>query len=401
MGGLKRSDRIGLLLVIVFDSLFYNVLVPLLPYYAGRFDMTGTLAGLLMGAFGAGTLAGIMPSVIVTSRHGARATVVIGLLLTALASLAFAAGADPLELAAARFMQGVGSGIIWTGALAWVVSVAGEGRRGTAIGDLLAAGVAGQLTGPVCGVIGAFFGPRSLFVGIAVGGALLSAWTWRMTSPPNRTRLTPPSLRRELSWLRRPAILGGVWLISLPALLSGSLSVVGPLRLSHAGMSITGIGATWLVAAIAGIAISPALGRWSDRDNRLKPLRAALLCAFGCSLAVPLVSQRWGMAVLVALAAVSYGGLWAPGMAIVSEVADRHGLELGTGSALQGLWAPGQVVGTVLVGGVIADWRGAEAAFLILAAACLATVVTTYHLKSFSSQGDHEEFPGNGAAHCP
>src|SRR6266508_4505521 len=54
-------------------------------------------------------------------------------------------------LYAARFGQGVGSSLAWTGGLAWLVAAAPRGRRGELIGIAMGAAVAGALLGPVLG----------------------------------------------------------------------------------------------------------------------------------------------------------------------------------------------------------------------------------------------------------
>jgi len=60
-------------------------------------------------------------------------------------------------------------------------------------------------------------------------------------------------------------VLLAVWFVVLPAVLFGTLAVLGPLRLSHLGFSSVAIGATWLVAGMLETANSLAVGRLADR----------------------------------------------------------------------------------------------------------------------------------------
>ena len=79
-----------------------------------------------------------------------------------------------------------------------------------------------------------------------------------------------------------------MWLVTLPAIASGMINVLGPLRMHRLGASAAAIGAAFLVAAAIEAVISPVIGRWSDRRGRhdagaLRPRRrgraAALLHA--------------------------------------------------------------------------------------------------------------------------
>ena len=64
-----------------------------------------------------------------------------------------------------------------------------------------------------------------------------------------------------------------MWLMVLPAIVSGTFNVLGPLRLHELGAGAGVIGLTFLVAAGIEALISPAAGRFSDRHGRMLPLR--------------------------------------------------------------------------------------------------------------------------------
>ncbi len=65
--------------------------------------------------------------------------------------------------------------------------------------------------------------------------------------------------------------------MTIPGLLFGTLSVLGPLRLDELGAASAAIGATWLLAAGFEAIVSPLAGRFSDRRGRLAPLLAGLV----------------------------------------------------------------------------------------------------------------------------
>ena len=102
------------------------------------------------------------------------------------------------------------------------------------------------------------------------------------------------------------------WFVVLPGLLFGTLSVLGPLRLSELGFGAVAIGATWLVAAGLEAIVSPVTGRISDRVGRGGPLRAALLASAAAAALLPWPDRKLVLAVVIVAAAVSFGIFWTP-----------------------------------------------------------------------------------------
>ena len=69
----------------------------------------------------------------------------------------------------------------------------------------------------------------------------------------------------------------GLLLITVPGLLFGTLSVLGPLRMDELGAGAAAIGAVWLFAAGLEAIVSPLAGRFSDRRGRLAPMLGGLV----------------------------------------------------------------------------------------------------------------------------
>jgi MFS family permease len=165
-----------------------------------------------------------------------------------------------------------------------------------------------------------------------------------------------------------------MWLTALPAIASGVLNVLAPLRLNALGASAVGIGATFLIAAGAEAIISPAVGRVSDRRGRMFPLRIGLGAAAVVLFCFPLSSNVVVVAGVVVLAAVALGSFWAPAMAMLSDAAEAGGLSQGYAMALINLaWAAGQIVGAA-GGGTLAKAAGDGLPFALLVAMCTATL---------------------------
>ena len=274
--------------IVFVDTSFYSAMTPLLPGVRGR------VRALQDGApacsprpIRPGTLAGALPGGYLAARAGVRATVLLGLALMSVASVAFAFAGSIAVLDAARFLQGIGGAASWAGALAWVAGAAPRERRGEMIGTALGAAIAGALSGrcsarsptrsasrpcsaasrwsACCSRVGAAHAARRAGGDLVAGGA---GW------PRCGTR----------AWR------GGMWLIAVPGLMFGTIGVLGPLRLDELGLGAAAIGAVWLCAALLEAGVSPVVGRVSDRRGRLFPSLLGLALGAVLMLLFPLAA---------------------------------------------------------------------------------------------------------------
>lgn len=357
--------------IVLVESTFFSVLAPLLPQYADEFGLSTTALGILSAAYAGGALAAALPSGMVAVRLGVRPTVLAGLAIIVGTSIAFGLADSAWVLYAARFGQGVGSALAWTGGLAWLIAAAPRARRGELIGIAMGAAVVGALLGPVLGGVASVTGTASAFTFVAVASLVLAAWAW--TTPAPGPGGAPQPLRAVLGAFGEREVVSGFWLISLSAFLLGVISVVAPISLDELGWGAVGIGAAFLVAAGVEAALSPLLGRWSDRSGRFAPVRAGLVACIAVSLVIPWVDLRWPALLLVVAAGIAYGAFWVPGTALLSDGAETAGLDRGLGFALLNVaWAPANVVGAML-GGALADAVGDAGPYLLAAALSVLT----------------------------
>jgi MFS family permease len=358
---------------VLLESTFFAVLAPLLPYYEDEFGLSTSALGALSAIYAAGGLAGAIPSGLLAVRVGVKPTVLGGLAIIVATSVAFGLADTAWVLYAARFGQGVGSALAWTGGLAWLMAAAPRERRGELIGIAMGAAVAGALFGPVLGGVASLTGPAPAFAAVAAVGIALAAWAWVTPAFPPSEDPQPLGVLREAARVRE--VISGFWLVSLAAFLLGVISVVAPLRLDELGWGALGISAAFLVAAGIEAAMNPLIGRWSDRRGRMAPVRAGLVAAIAVSILIPWVDVRWPYLLLVVAAGIAYGVNWVPGTALLSDGAERAGVDQGFGFALLNVaWAPANVVGAGL-GGALAEVFGDAAAYLLAAALCLLTLV--------------------------
>jgi MFS family permease len=347
-GGVTAGGERWLVAVVggslLVDSIFYTALTPLLPQFVHHLHMSAGAAGLLTACYAIGCLAGMIPTGLLAARIGPRATMLAGLSLVAFATAAFAVINSPMLLDLARLLEGLGGAGVWSGGLAWVAGGTAPGRRGTVMGQVLAAATAGSMLGPAVGAAASAVGRGIAFGAVAVLAASMTIVCRRIPAVDGGTGAGNRGLAAAV---RDRRVLGTMWLVALPALISGAISVLGSLRLHHLGAGPAAIGATFLIAAGIQAVVGPVSGRVSDRYGRLAPVclglavAAALLGAFGLpATALPAAALIVGVAVGVEV-------LWAPAMAWLSEVLERRGDAAGLAGALINLaWSGGQIAGS-------------------------------------------------------
>ncbi len=352
------------------DTMFYAAIAPLLPTYEADLGLSKTGAGVLSASYPAGTLLASLPAGWLAGRIGAKATMIVGLSLLVVSSFVFAHADTIVVLDGARFVQGLGGACSWAGGLAWLITVAPGERRGELIGGAMGAAVFGILLGPVLGSAAAEISPEVVFSGVSVLAAVLLAVALAVPG----AQPGPQSSWGEL----RTALTGGplrlaLWLFTLPALFSGTFSVLVPLRLDDIGAGAVTIGAMFLVGAGIEAILNPILGRFSDRHGRMPPIRVGLAGAATMAVILPLPEAIWLLVAVGIVAVTTLALLWAPGGALLSEASESSGLDQGFAFGLMNLaWAGGQVVGGA-AGGGLADLTVDAVPFAILAALCAAT----------------------------
>ena len=363
------------------EAVLFAVLVPLLPGLEEGLGLSKAGAGLLTSAYAVGAFAGALPSIWAARRFGVKATVLAGLGLLALASVAFTVPDSTWLVFAARFGQGFGSAFAYTGALAWVAAVAPPARRGEAIGLAFAAAFSGALVGPFVGAAAESAGSAVVFSAVAVVAVLLAAVAATFDEPEaeslNRSRL------RALVHDR--VVVLGLWLIALTGLLLGVLSVLAPLRLDELGWGATAIGAVFAVAAVLQVAANPLMGRLADRRGGAFPLRAGLILS-GAASALLVVDVRTALyAGIVVAAGGAYAMLWTPAMALLSQTVERRGYDQASGFGLMSAaWPPGFAIGAA-AGGALAGATRDAWPYLLAAAACLLSLPLLGHASGASS----------------
>jgi predicted MFS family arabinose efflux permease len=357
--------------VMFVDTMFYAVIAPLLPGLAHELRLSKLSAGVMTASYPLGMLLGSLPGGLLAARVGPRFTVCTGLVLLACSTLAFGFLHDAAALDVARFVEGVAGACSWAGGLAWVVAETAADRRGAMMGRALGAAIGGALFGPVIGTVASATGRPATFGVVAAVAFLLLAQTRGL---PSHHAASEQGLQSVTAALRRPGVATSMWLMALPAIASGTVNVLGPLRLHRLGAPAAVIGGTYLVAAGVEALVAPVVGSLSDRRGRLAPLRFGLGSAAAALLCFTLPESVVPLAVVIVVIVAAIGVFWAPSMAMLSDAAEAHGLHQGLAAALMNLaWAGGQIIGSG-GGGAVAKVAGDGLPIAIVAGACAATL---------------------------
>jgi MFS family permease len=357
--------------VVFFDTLFFAALTPLLPHFAASYGLGKVGAGLLAAAYPAGVFFGAIPSGLIAGRLGVKPSMIVGLALVGVCTIAFGISNQAWELDAARFAQGLASAFSWTGALGWLVAGSAPGRRGALIGRAFAAAVFGALFGPVVGGIASVAGIGWTFGAVAVASFGLVGWATTIPGPTGDRAHDTPALLRTLGDRR---VLVAAWFVVLPALLFGTLSVLAPLRLSALGFGALGIGAVFLSSAALEAGNNLLIGRVSDRSGPLRPVKIGLVASIVVAAVLPWPTDRFLLAALVICGGLAFGTFFTPGMTMVSNLAEERGLPFGYASALMNLaWAPGQTLGAAGAG-ALAHATADAVPYLTLSGVCALTL---------------------------
>jgi MFS family permease len=360
--------------VMFFEAMAFFSLAPLLGYFEEELGLSKSDAGLLTAAYGAGAFVSAIPAGYLTLRFGARIAVVLGVLLLAVGSFGLGLATTVAALEAARFLQGAGCALAWTGALTWLVAVAPPSRRAEAFGISLGASLGGALAGPAIAATAARVGTQATFLSIALLGGVLAAV---VISTPSAPRV-PTRLRFLVRVVRRREVAGGVCFLSFSAFMLGALFVLAPLQLDALGWSARGIAALLLIGSVLSALVLPLLGRWTDQFGAFRLLRVGLIACVLASLALAGANTFGSVALVVIVSECVFVSMWVPATTLISEGTERANASPALGFILFNLsWAPGFLVGSAASGQVAATTsdRFAYCALAAVSAALLTGVL--------------------------
>lgn len=349
-GGPERSLLTLVQALLLLESAMYSAVAPVLPHYAHTFGASKTAIGVLAAAYPAGLIPGAIIGGAIGHRIGPRRTAALGLFGFGLAVIGFGFGSSIPMLDALRFVQGGFCGLIWGGALTWLIHLTPGDRRARTLGAALAAATFGTLFGPIIGTVAVALGTELVFGVIGVISIALAVATLRRAEP-SRAAPDPRPARTQLAHaLRISGLRFGVWLIMLEAITFGAETALLPLRLSQFGASGATIGAVFVLGSALSGVLATTVGGIADRRGPYLPLLIGLLVAAPLIALLVVPQTPLGLGLLMI---VTFGGpltfAMIPGVAIMTDSAERAGVALVLTTTLFNLaFAVGESLGAPL-----------------------------------------------------
>ena len=276
-------------LLIAGDTALFTLVIPALPIFADRYDLSDPAVVLIFGIFPLAQLLTVIPLIGALDRIGRRPTMVAGsaALLVSTAGFAFADSLPLLILT--RALQGSAAALVWTAGLAAISDVYPQSQLGFRMGMAETVGGGIGLIGPVAGgALIELVGTDEAFAIATVLPLVLLVLTLRVPESTHATEGAPPLREAFRRIASRPEARAG--LVALIAF-AGMLAVVDsllPLDLderldaSTAAIGVVfGIGLAGLVivAPLAGALVGPPRApAGADRRGAGECGRAAVHC---------------------------------------------------------------------------------------------------------------------------
>lgn len=373
-----RSATGALFITVVIDLVGFGIVLPLLPGYAARFEVSETAIGIVVGSFS------LMQFLFapwwgrLSDRIGRRPVILIGLAGSSLSYLLFAFAGSYWILLLSRVLAG-GMGATVNVAQAYLADVTPPERRARAMGLLGAAFGLGFVLGPAIAGLTIQLGHRApglIAAAISLGSFCLAWIRLPETRVHHPVDLTPHST----DWRRLAAPYAVMFLLVLAFTL---MHVVFPLY-SERSLGFDQRSTAYffvLVGLVSALVQGILIGNLSRRfsEHTLMVAGGALLgtglCLIPLARRVVAPGGPYLPGLLTALVCVAIGsGLAMPSITgFVSRItpASRQGAALGT---LQSISAVARIVGPT-ASGFMTEVAGEKTAFLTGAGIALAGMV--------------------------
>ena len=267
---------------------------------------------------------------------------------------------------------GLGYGIIFISAQAYVAQHTERSSRATGMSGFLGAVFAAFVCGPaIGGMLADRLGYRDTLL-VAAALAAFSAVAALITIDPGGVRrLDSPRLGMR-GWLRLLAhreFLIVTVLSALPSklVLGGLFFYLVPLYLAELGNVQSNVGRVMMAYGIACVLVTPLVARRLDRVRRPRVLLTAGGCIIGVGCALPVLADATGLVLAaVAIMGAGHAMVTVPQLAVIQEIAQDASRELGLGpGAIVGMFRTieriGTAAGAMLVGAAAASLTYGEA----------------------------------------
>ncbi len=338
-------------LVAFVTSFGAHVVAVNLPVYARQVGVGLAVIGLLIAAYDFAEILAKPVFGFIADRKGMKATMLAGIAVFSLASIAFPF-IDPRWLLAIRFLQGLGAAALSIVSAALVADYFPE-SRGRAFGVYNAIKGAGYVLSPVIGgaiVWASDF--RMIFFASAATGALAFLLSLTLPKPERDAEFADDdddlSPRGLLEAFRDRTLLPWYAIIVVNMFLVGILFGFLPVYVSSLGYDQLHNGLIVGAATLSYLLVQPLAGYLADRLDPLKVILVGLILSAAGVLLVPFTAGAALVAVSV-VGGLGVGTVWTNTDAIVSNLAkkERMAATLGAAGSFKEL---GDMLGPLLIG---------------------------------------------------
>lgn len=335
-----------LIITSCVDMIGFAIVLPLMPFYALRFNATPEMIGLLVASF---SIAQLLCSPFwgrFSDRYGRRPALLIGLSASALAYIVFAFSGTLWLLFLSRLIQGAGGGT--TGVVhAYVGDTIKASDRAKALGWLSAASALGVMLGPVIGSFAIHFGhaaPGLIAAALCVMNVGF-AWRWLVESrkPGTRHAEQKPVWHAAWSVVRHPQrpVSRFVWIYGAGMLGFSAMTAVLALYLHwRFGVDERNIGYVFLYVGALGLVMRTlVLGPAVDRLGETGVMRLGTVALTLGLVLYPLPGSLGLLAVVIPLVPIGTALLFPATTALMSRVSNKEelGLTMGVAQTFAGI----------------------------------------------------------------
>lgn len=352
------------------------IVVPALPLVIEVYDVSRASAGLFLSSFAAGRLAFSLAAGVLGDRWGIRRIALVACAIVLLASIVGAVTSSYPVLLTARTVQGIGSSLYTTVALAYIVGLAPSNQVGKVLATYQGIQLIGISAGPVIGgfvtAVWGIPGPfvlYSIFASVGLLCALRFLPSNGGDASAKKDRISRWAAIRKLASNRsfRLTMIAAFMIFFQKAGISNTLLPL--LSVETFAFSQTQIGFLLAVSTLGQISILRVAGSSVDSLGRRATLSIGLWCTVPVLASLTVVQAGWMLFLIACLLGATKGYAGVVPTVVVADLSEAS--VRGTAIGLQRtITDVGTLLGPVTIGFFIDGW-GFAASLWIMAAATL------------------------------
>ena len=127
---MRDRSFLALCALILVNQMGFGIITPVLPAYARSFGLDASSVGLVIGIYGFARFLANVPAGQLAERRGRRQVLIVGTVITSIASALIATATSLPLLLAYRLLAGLGAATVLTGGQIMVGDIATPENRG-------------------------------------------------------------------------------------------------------------------------------------------------------------------------------------------------------------------------------------------------------------------------------